>query len=289
MGQKTNSLIFRLGQTNSEWNYKYSEKNSEESSLFLLKNFEIQNYIDRIFKFYGLILQNFQIEQNSNSINIYIAFFEQKYKTKKLYLDNFKKHNHLKSSNKILYPINSKQLILFLNNYIINICLKLYFKNKTINLKTQNLNKKFENTINKNNNKLIYKKTLQNFKRFLKDPFFQNFIQVLFITVSQKNSSKLLAESLAYYFQKSKKKHNFLLFFIKTTLNKLINNNFSKILGIKITIVGRLNGAPRAKKKILNLGVIPLQSLKSSISYHNSVAYTQNGTFGIKVWICEKD
>lgn len=285
MGQKTNSTIFRLGLKNSEWKYKYIEKNFEESSLYLTKNLQIKNYLENIFKFYGLIIQNFKIEHTQNTVNIYIFYFEQKLKTTKLFLENFKK---LKNENKnLIYPINSKQLILFLTTHILNISLKLYIPNKTINLNIQDINKNFENkTIKKN--QMLYKEILPGFKKFLKDPFLKNFIKILFVVVSEKNSSKLLSTTLAYYFQISKKRHNYLLFFIKKTLDTLITSKFSKILGIKICILGRLNGAPRAKKKLLKIGVVPLQSFNSSISYSNSVSYTQNGTFGIKVWICEK-
>jgi ribosomal protein S3 len=31
-----------------------------------------------------------------------------------------------------------------------------------------------------------------------------------------------------------------------------------------------------------------LQTLKSKIDYSQSTAYTKNGTFGVKVWICNK-
>ena len=287
MGQKTNSLIFRLGLKNSEWKYKYIEKNSEESTVFLSNNFEIQNYLDKIFSYYGLILQNCKIEQTQHSVNIFIFFYEQKTKTNKLYLNNLKKYKESNSDQKLLYPTNIKQLILFLTNNVLKISLKLYIKNKTINIKTQNLTTNFERKIDENNI-ITYKKTIYHFKRFLKDPFLKNFVKILFIVISEKQSAKLLAESLAYYFQKSKKRHNYLFFFIKTTLTRLVTSKFSKVLGVKIVIVGRLNGAPRAKKKILKVGVVPLQSFNSTIDYYNSVSYTQNGTFGIKVWVCEK-
>ena len=87
---------------------------------------------------------------------------------------------------------------------------------------------------------------------------------------------------------KKKKKHNYLLFLLKMVINTLIPLNFSIIKGVKIVITGRFNGAPRAKKKVLTIGVVPLQSFASTISYNNTTSFTQNGTFGIKIWICEK-
>ena len=48
MGQKVNATIFRAGLKNSECNFKYVNQNSEESSIFLHKNIELQNYINKI-------------------------------------------------------------------------------------------------------------------------------------------------------------------------------------------------------------------------------------------------
>ena len=59
--------------------------------------------------------------------------------------------------------------------------------------------------------------------------------------------------------------------------------------GVKIVIKGRFNGAPRARSKIIQVGNIPLQSFKAKIDYSQTTSYTPNGTFGVKVWICEND
>ena len=75
---------------------------------------------------------------------------------------------------------------------------------------------------------------------------------------------------------------------LKNYFNVIISSKFSKIKGLKIKISGRLNGAPRANSKIIQIGSIPLQSFNSLIDYHNSTAYTPNGSFEVKVWICQK-
>ena len=110
----------------------------------------------------------------------------------------------------------------------------------------------------------------------------------MFITVHEKNSSKLLAQIIAIYINKHKKKHYYLFSILKKYFNILIFSKISRIKGLKIAVSGRINGAPRAKTLKLQVGSIPLQSFESSISYSNTTAYTPNGTFGIKVWICEK-
>jgi ribosomal protein S3 len=275
MGQKTNTSIFRLGLKNSEWTYKYLEKNSEESTIFLYKNIEINNYIDIIFKHYNLLIHSCKIEYTQNSANVLISFFELKT------LNNNPTNQTLKQSN--------KKLITFLIKNVLTTCLNLYIKNKTINIKTQNLNKKFEIRLQKTKQYLFeYKQALKMFKKFFKTPWQKNLIQILFVSVTEKNSSKLIANAIAVCINKHKKKHNYLLFLLKKLLTVLINLNFSKIKGIKIAITGRFNGVPRAKKKILKIGRTPMQSFNASVNYYNSVAFTQNGTFGVKVWICEK-
>lgn len=287
MGQKVNSIIFRSGLKNSQWNFKYIEKNKEESSIFLYKNIEIQKYVDEIFKRFNIFIKNCDIEYTDSNVNIIISFYEFKYKNNNLYLNNSLIQKNKSFSG--LNPKNNKQLISYIITKILTLSTNLYLKNKTTTIKTQNLTKKFEIYINSNLKFLNdYKKTLKSFKRFLKDPLQKNIIQILFIVISEKNSSKLLANAISLYLAKHKKKHNFLVFLLKTVINNLIPLTFSKTKGIKIALTGRFNGAPRAKKKVLTMGVVPLQSFDEKISYYNSTSFTQNGTFGVKVWICEK-
>lgn len=278
MGQKTNASIFRLGLKNSEWNQKYIEKNNEESTLYLYKNIEIQDYIDTIFKHYNFLVHSCNIEYNYNNTNILIHYYELKNLNPKIKEENISKFKN-----------NNKNINLFLIKNIITPGLNLYIKNKAINLKTVNLNKKFELNIIKKKNFYEYKKTLKLFKKFFKTPWQKDIIKLLFISSCEKNSAKLIANAIAFCLNKYPKKHNYLLFLIKKTFSILLKISFIKIKGIKIAINGRFNGAPRSKKKILKVGIVSLQSLKANISYHNSTSYTSNGTFGIKVWICEKN
>ncbi len=271
MGQKTNPTIFRLGLKNTEWNQKYFEKNSEESTLYLYKNIEIQDYIDTIFNNYNFLIHSCKIEYNYNKSNIIIFYYDFKNIN-----TNYNLNNKL-NKNYITYLIKDT-LIPSLN---------LYIKNKTINVKIINIKKNFEINIKKNNLIFVEFKNIQKlFKKFFKITWQKELIKLLFVSCYQGKSSKLIANTISYCLDKQKKKHNYLLFLLKKTFNILIKSKFSKIKGIKIVITGRFNGAPRAKKRVLQIGNIPLQSLKIDINYFNSVSYTQNGTFGVKVWTC---
>ena len=94
MGQKTNSIIFRSGLKNSDWRFKYINKNSEESSIFLYKNIEIQNYVNKICKNYNILVTNCRIEHTQSTIKIFFFFFK---------LNN--------TNHKIKNDLNDKQII----------------------------------------------------------------------------------------------------------------------------------------------------------------------------------
>jgi ribosomal protein S3 len=79
------------------------------------------------------------------------------------------------------------------------------------------------------------------------------------------------------------RKDNYFLGFLKQSIKLLMTTEISRITGVKITIKGRFNKAPRAKKVIMQFGKFTLQSLSSKIDYYQSTAYTVNGTFGVKI------
>lgn len=58
-----------------------------------------------------------------------------------------------------------------------------------------------------------------------------------------------------------------------------------KAKGIKVKVAGRLNGAEIARNEVMSNGSIPLQTLRSDISYAQATAVTTYGSIGIKVWI----
>ncbi len=290
MGQKTNSTIFSLTTKKAEWKSKYIEKNVEESSVLLFQDVEIRNYINRIFKIYGFLVHSCKIDYNYGNIIFLINLYNKKNETEKFYKKDSKEKLSIPKFCQNFSISNSKDLINFVINNILVIDLSLFLKNKTITVKTHNLNKKLQLLIkNTKTNFFEYKKVLRNFKRFLKNPIYKELLKISFVAITEKNSAKLVAEAISNYFTKKKKRHGFILFFIKKTFSSLIPLKMSQIKGIKIIIAGRFNGAPRSNKKIIKVGTVPLQSFKSTISYYEDTAYTSNGTFGIKVWICENE
>ena len=153
MGQKVNSNIFNLSLINSEYNSKYFSKNEIESTFILYKDIEIKHYIDRVFEIYGFIVQNIKINYSPTKLKIFLKFYSQ---TNNTLLQNSSKINNISSKNLITYIVNE---------YILT-GLSIYLQNLKIEIKIQNLNKKFKKQVLKK--KKILKIINEKFK-FLKD------------------------------------------------------------------------------------------------------------------------
>ncbi len=57
------------------------------------------------------------------------------------------------------------------------------------------------------------------------------------------------------------------------------------VLGLKIQVGGRLNGAEIARTEWTREGRVPLHTLRAEIDYATKVASTTYGVLGIKVWV----
>ncbi|MBA3679054.1 30S ribosomal protein S3, partial [Candidatus Saccharibacteria bacterium] len=69
---------------------------------------------------------------------------------------------------------------------------------------------------------------------------------------------------------------------IKGTVDNAIK---SGVLGAKITVSGRLNGAEMARRESASQGSIPLHTIKANIQYGTARAQTTYGIIGVKVWV----
>lgn len=73
---------------------------------------------------------------------------------------------------------------------------------------------------------------------------------------------------------------------VKRAIKQAVERTMEKrAKGIKIKVAGRLNGAEIARSETVSQGSVPLQTLRSNISYAVAKAVTTYGTIGIKVWI----
>ena len=79
-------------------------------------------------------------------------------------------------------------------------------------------------------------------------------------------------------------KHTQFLMFIKSILQSV--KKLFKFSGVKILLSGKLNGFSRAQSKQIQVGSVPLQSIKFSYITGDAHSFTSAGKIGVKVWIC---
>jgi len=306
MGQKINPYNFRLGFKDNLWNSNHINSNFEEFSLFVYQDIQIKNYIYKFFKQNKIHLHFCKIFRSQTELFIFISFYvssksinliTQINLIQKIYLNILKKKK--KKKKKLLKRLWTifllKKKINTTENCYKNFdfieqlleCLNIFTKKTLdINIVLQQLNNK--NLFLLFNYKTEFlKNSLIKLRKYSNSLFFKESLNILSIAITKKNSAKLIAEFLAFQFSVIKK-HNFFLNFLKRALILFVTSNFSFIQGLKILIKGRLNGKLRAKSRLLLIGKIPLQTINSKISYSTSVSYSLYGTFGFKIWICEK-
>lgn len=142
------------------------------------------------------------------------------------------------------------------------------------------LNKEYHFVFLKKNQ--LIKKIISQLRQYKNSIFFEETIQLVFLSVYRLSDPKLLTRFIASQF-KSKKNHYFFFRFIRKVLSLFSLNKLFKIKSIKIVIKGRINGSKRSKKRSILIGKqMPLMFLDSNIKYSKSTIYGPHGTFGVK-------
>ena len=71
---------------------------------------------------------------------------------------------------------------------------------------------------------------------------------------------------------------------LKQTVEKVMANR--DVLGVRISMAGRLGGAEMSRKEQIKKGRVPLQTLRADVDFAKTEAYIPyNGLIGIKVWV----
>ena len=261
---------------------KYLRKKARKQPILLKKQkFDLQKMFFSNFKHHDTSIlkkKNLRKFKNRETHTIVEKKLKKRIKVLKTYknslkIKNYKNMKHLKFNN------FSEQLLESLSIYTnkkFNILVTFQNLNKGLSLNLTNFQAKFLKT------------KLLGLRQESRNPFFKETVNILVISVIRENSARLLAEFIAYQLSYMKR-HSFFLIFVKRFLITLISEKkFSNISGIKFAIKGRFNGVPRARKNIYEAGKVPIQTIDSNIDYHQATSYTPNGTFGVKVWICQK-
>lgn len=209
-----------------------------------------------------------------------------------------KKIQKVKSKEGLTYHKSNPWLALGLKGFqdiLLESLLKYTKKKIDISVTLQNLNRHKQLSYNQLEG---LKRIFKQLRKFVKNSFFKEAMNILFINILRRKSAKLLAEFISDQFRLNQlrtdqstipRKDNYFLGFIKQTLLLFIKCEASCLTGVKIAIKGRFNRAPRARTTKIHFGKFSLQSFSSKIDYYQSTAYTVNGTFGVKVWLCEND
>ena len=244
---------------NKYWKSKYFEINSTESHINIFRSLEIENYLKQLLKKKGFDLHSYRLNFANSTLQIFLS-------TYKKTTDSKKPQKFITKKTELLNKIKSQNILKTLNNFT---------KNKFhITLKILNLTKHNQRTILNTN---------INLSRF-KIPELEQLYPIILI---QQNSAKLLGIFIAEYLEKTKR-HNLFFNSLQKNLNIILKQKNSKIKGIKILIKGRLNNAARSRTQYIKIGTIPLLTKSRIINYSETVAFTSNGTIGIKIWINHK-
>ena len=337
MGQKTDARIFRQGINRKKWEFRHIAKNNEESSLFLYKTLEVQRYLNRFFGLYKMKIHNCKIFYSHDSLQVFVSFYitaktiyvirknltrySKKLSTQVKRASSRKKNWKYKKRKKYQFKLPSQKIRLkikkiqkvknkkglpcqksnplwalgLFQEILLESLIKYTKKKIDISITLQNLNR---------HKQLSYtqleglKRIFKQLRKFVKNSFFKEAMNISFINILRRKSAKLLAEFISDQFRVNQlrtdqrtipRKDNYFLGFIKQTLLLFIKCEASCLTGVKIAIKGRFNRAPRARTAKIHFGKFSLQSFSSKVDYYQSTAYTINGTFGVKVWLCENE
>ena len=337
MGQKVNPTIFRLG-FNKTWKTEFFEKKNNELPLYVFKDLEIRNYIERVLETYEIILHDYRHHYNGSTLNLYISYFitsdfmlNKKEVNEKIIIRNsvgkrkivenqhyMKQLIHFPLNEKINNPSKDFPRSYEIKQYLSSTSYTQLPSQTFLTLKDKNFMKssstlKFEGVFLEifkvlnlfSNNKLnivlnlccvnkdlhflktTQEKIFMSLQKFRNTPFFKEGIELLFHVAYNSNSANLLAKFVVLQLKKIKR-HKFFFSFLKQTLTILLNSSLSKVKGVKVIVKGRLNGAPRAKQKIIIIGDVPAQSISAKLDYSQATTHNSNGSYGVKVWVVEK-
>lgn len=256
----------------------YYETINKESHINIFRSLEIENYFKHSLKKQGFELHEYNLSFSNTEIRIFLSLY------KKIDSKKFKKHLYHRVNSKHQlesYKKNSQKQTQrnFWKNSLkgFNKLTKNQYK---ISLKVKWITEKFLK-LDKNKNK---KKKPKIDLRNLRTRFFFEIKKLYLVLATQKNSANLLSLFISQYL-KATKRHNFFLNKITQSLKPLVEQKHSKINGLKIVLKGRLNNAPRSRNKVIQVGKIPLITQNTNLDYSESVAFTKNGTIGVKIWI----
>lgn len=276
--EKITELVYGINQKHS-LKVSPSNKIPYKKEITYLKKLHNQIYYDRLFNY-------FQFKKLGKVYGKALNIEQEYHKRAKIHRNEivFFQKKTLLTRNKSTFENTKNDFLNKLSEF-----LETHLSNtkhwKTI-ITCQHLNKNVTSHLTANKVKLI-KRTLPQLRRYSKNSFFKDGVNILFNSIINQQSNKLLSDYVAFELSKMKR-HRFFFRFLKTALT-LFCTEFKHISGIRIRIKGRINGVPRSKVATINVKEsIKNLSIHTNTNYTESTAFTKNGSLGVKVWISEK-
>jgi len=283
MGQKANPISLQVG-TKTGWTSEFSEKTTRDTGVIHHNTKELSFFIAQFFAKQGFQTQEFSVKYQENSLRIFVSLFSPiiekklKIKEKKLSIRNKRgeKHTFISGNKK-----NAQNCI----KLLIKIISKFFYENTKIIVFVDYANKQF-NIKGKKRKEL--KKNLVGLRRYKKQDFFQEGVQATLAVSKTLNSSTVFVKFLLKYLQTSKK-INVLVKFLQKIFQFLIESPNYPITGIRLKIKGRINGANRARTRILVVGDVASHSVKTNLKYLSAHTQNRKGSLGVKMWFVHKN
>lgn len=216
MGQKTNPNIFHLG-INKTWKTEFFEKKRNELPLYIFKDLQIKDYIERFFENHNIILHDYKQHYNNSTLNLYISYFV---------TPNFDK---TKTNILLINELGNKKKVYFKNNWSNQLFISDFQSSWNFDQfkKYYKLRKYFKENCSKNtslNKNLLVSQPILVNKDNLNKSILNNMFKVL--SLFTRNSTKIVTNfsciNKDLTFLKSSQKKNFIL------LQKFRNTPFLK-------------------------------------------------------------
>lgn len=252
--------------------FKLSNFSENFKNTNFLKELKFYKNLYKILEKKNIILSDYFISsEQSQSFIINLKIF---YKTK--FFNKFRKLKFTKPKNctlvlnKKLYNLIITQLnISCINKILFNFLVLNKFCKKSYIFSFYEKHKKYTNFLYARRHGLYY-----------------DLAKIISLLLRKKiNSSSFLKVIIHTFYVLPKKKHSKFLFFLKDIFKFLITTKSTPILGVKLLINGKLKGKTKASKAYINIGKVPIQTIKSNISFAKAHAFTKYGVFGFKIWI----
>lgn len=297
----------------SNWRHRYFEKNINELHTNIFRSLGTEQYLRQILKNNGFDLHKCRLNFSNFAVNVFLSVYKTEHKSFTFRKNARKAKENLVLQNEKLITLKNriekyykqKRSPKNFSNRLKYVKISRSYRNCLLELKsgTSNLSTKILESLNlftngKFNINLAVreinfinsstKQALLSLRKFEKTPFFKEGKSLFIPLITQKDSAKLLGTFIATQLS-TIKRHNFFFNFLQESLALIMDQKLSKVQGVKILIKGRLNNAARSRSRLIKVGKISLLEINSKIDYSESTSYTSNGTFGVKVWVCEKN